>query len=83
MPQLGNQESKSRMMLTFGVVGLFSSPSFQPFDWIFLLLSVSSLLVEGVAFERGSAFFGSELLDASSAAAVFSTCVFFRIALWK
>jgi hypothetical protein len=43
------------MILTFGVVGLFSLSSFQPFDWMFLLLSVSSLLVEGVAFKRGSA----------------------------
>jgi hypothetical protein len=31
-------------------------PSDPPFDWIFLLLSVSSLLVEGVVFKRGSAF---------------------------
>jgi hypothetical protein len=44
-------------MLTFGMVGLFSLPSLPPFDWIFLLLNVSSLLVEGVAFKRGSAFF--------------------------
>jgi hypothetical protein len=70
-------------MLTFGMVGLFSSPSFRPFDWIFLLLSVSSLLVEGVAFKRGSAFIWERVAGCILSGGGFFDVFFFKIALWK
>jgi hypothetical protein len=40
------------------MVGLFSLPSFQSFDEIFLFLVVSSLFMEGIAFKIAGAFLG-------------------------